>query len=200
MDSTCVDQQLLESPTRPPLTPPGLSSSPTPPRLRSSLCSRGSIGHRTPLDCCKARQQHPSFDGSSPLSRKSLRYSLRAPDVAHHQQLSSQPSILLPVLPILTVLPATRPRSLLHQQSIVIASHVRVFSSSDTDLSTSVALSNKPHNHGRATLPRATSISPAGIRISVGNRPANLKSSPQGMRNLRPLPPLQHSQSKTLMP
>ena len=197
MDSTCAEQQWLQSPSRLPLTPPGLSSSPTPPRPRSSLSSRDSIDHLTPLDYCKAQQQqHRSFDGSSPLSRKSLKYSLRATDIVHHQQLSPQPSLLPPVLPIPTVLPAPRPRSFLHQQSKVIAGHVRVFSSFDTHLSAPVAFSDKPHDHDRTTLPTVTFKSPVGIQSSIGNRPASLRPIPQGMRNLRPLPPPQHSQVK----
>lgn len=192
MDSTCADQQPFGSPSRPPFTPPDLSSSPTPPRPRSSLSSKSSIGRLTPLDCRKA---HRSYDGSSPLSRKSLRYSLRASDVAHHQQLSPHPPLLPPVLPINTVLPGTRPRSLLHQQGKVIAGHIRVHSSSDTDLSAPVALSDKPHDHGRTKLSRVTCKSPAGIQCSIGSRPASLTSIPQGMRNFEPLPPLlQHSQ------
>ena len=191
MDSTCANQQSLASPSRPPLTPPDLSSSPTPPRPRSSLSSKSSIGHLTPLDCRKA---HRSYDGSSPLSRKSLRYSVRASDVAHHQQLSPHPPLLPPVLPINTVLPEARPRFLLHQQGQFIAGHIRVLSSSDTDLTAPFALSDKPHDHGRTTRSGVTCKSPAGIQSSVGSRPASLKSIPQGMRNFNPLPPLQHSQ------
>lgn len=193
-------EQWLEVPSRPPLTPPGLSLSPTPPRPRSSLSLRCSIGHLTPLDSCKRRQQYFSFGGSPPLSTKSLRYSLRAPAITNHQQLSPQPILLLPVLPIHTVLPAPQPRSLLHEHNKVIASHVRVFPSSDTHLSAPVAFSDKPHDHGRITLPIISIKSPAGIQSSIGNRPASLDSILQGMCNSRPLSSLQHSQVKALIP
>lgn len=177
-------EQSLESPTRPPLTPPGLSSSPTPPRPRSSLSSRGSTGDLPRLDCCKTQQQYISFDGSSPLSRKSLECSLEAPGIAHYQQLSSTPTLLLPVLPIPTVHPAARPRSLLHRQSRNIASNIRVLSGSNTHLSAPVALSDKPHDHGRTTLPIVSSKSPEGIQSIIEDRPASLKSITPGMRTL----------------
>lgn len=177
-------EQWLDSPMRPPLTPPGLSSSPTPPRPRSSLSWRGSIGDLLPLHCYKAQQQYLSCDGASPLSKKSLNCSLGAPGTAHYQQLSSQPTLLLPVLPIPTVHPAPRPRSLLHQQSRDSTSNVRVSSSSNTHLSVPVALSEKPHDHGRTTLPVVSFKSPEGNQSIIDNRPASLKSITQGMRTL----------------
>ena len=203
MDTARANQQWFESPSRPPLTPPDLSSSPTPPRPRSSFSSTGSLGHLTPLDYLdyhKTQQQHRSFDGSSPLSRKSLKYSARASATGHHQQLSPQFPPSPPLLPILTVLPAQRARPLLHKHSHVIAGQVRGLSSPDARLSAPVAISGKPHDQGRTSLPTAAFELSIGVPSNDSNRQASLDSSFQGMAGSEfPLPP-QHSHVKGPIP